>query len=210
MINADVTCTIKYFYGHFVFGLHNQFLRPSTYITMLRNPVERVISEYYFILREPQHAPYIASQIAANNMSLEDYVSSTDPAFLLRTNNMQTRFLSGTNIPQYEDYLIAKGNIQHNILIGITERFNESVFLFQKHLGWGPVTHFQSAFITDKRPTRSTISQEILEMIEQKNKLDILLYNDAKQIFQQQIDSLDSSSHKELRRFLKTINKPTP
>ena len=35
--------------GHLFFGIHRYYIaRPTTYITILRDPVERVISHYYF------------------------------------------------------------------------------------------------------------------------------------------------------------------
>src|SRR5262245_472933 len=41
--------------GHFVFGLHHLIDRPSTYATMLRHPVERIVSLYWHLKRWPQY-----------------------------------------------------------------------------------------------------------------------------------------------------------
>ena len=48
---------IKVLMGHMGFGLHNFLPQPSVYFTLLRDPVERVISYYYFILRPQQNIP---------------------------------------------------------------------------------------------------------------------------------------------------------
>ena len=39
---------IRYLSGHVPFGVHRVFDRPARYITVLRNPVERVVSSFYF------------------------------------------------------------------------------------------------------------------------------------------------------------------
>jgi hypothetical protein len=39
--------------GHFFFGAHTFLSKPSIYITVLRDPLDRVISRYYFVRRSP-------------------------------------------------------------------------------------------------------------------------------------------------------------
>src|ERR1700733_15654039 len=39
---------VRYVSGHVPFGLHRVFDRPAQYITVLRHPVERVVSTFYF------------------------------------------------------------------------------------------------------------------------------------------------------------------
>jgi hypothetical protein len=41
--------------GHLYYGLHETSPAGATYITMLREPVARFLSSYYFILRRPLH-----------------------------------------------------------------------------------------------------------------------------------------------------------
>src|SRR5881628_2608535 len=42
-------------FGHMPFGIHEALTRPVRYFTMVRNPVERVVSQYYFVTTR-QHA----------------------------------------------------------------------------------------------------------------------------------------------------------
>ncbi len=55
--------------GHFPFGVHHYFPTPSTYITMLREPAEQIISEYYFIRSIHTHVQHEK----VINMSLDEY-----------------------------------------------------------------------------------------------------------------------------------------
>ena len=76
--------------GHLYFGLHEFLPRPSTYITILRDPVDRVISNYYYVLRTPSH--YLHHEIRSQGMSLREYLrSEMNP----QLDNAQRRLLSG-------------------------------------------------------------------------------------------------------------------
>ena len=80
----------KFIMGHISVGFHNYLPQPCEYITLLRDPVERAISDYYYVLSNPLHHCY--SAVVSKNMSLEDYVRS---GISKETDNLQTRLLSG-------------------------------------------------------------------------------------------------------------------
>src|SRR5207249_5331452 len=46
--------------GHVPYGVHEFLRRPVTYVTLLREPVERVVSHYWFVRTEPGHYPFQA------------------------------------------------------------------------------------------------------------------------------------------------------
>lgn len=49
---------IKMLSGHMSFGLPQFMPQPTTHITILREPVERIISYYYHVLDNPAHYLY--------------------------------------------------------------------------------------------------------------------------------------------------------
>src|SRR6476661_8236883 len=49
---------IRIFKGHMLFGLHEVLPQPSTYITVLRDPVERVLSAFYYMRTYKLHPLY--------------------------------------------------------------------------------------------------------------------------------------------------------
>ncbi|MEP7358836.1 MAG: sulfotransferase family 2 domain-containing protein, partial [Anaerolineales bacterium] len=75
--------------GHMPFGLHEFAGRPSTYITILRRPVERVVSYYYYVLASPEH--YLHAQVTKKRISLADFAASP---LSIELDNGQTRQLA--------------------------------------------------------------------------------------------------------------------
>src|SRR5688572_24980783 len=54
---------LQFVRGHFAFGVHACLRQPFEYITILRDPVERLISHYYYVLRNPKH--YLYSRVTS-------------------------------------------------------------------------------------------------------------------------------------------------
>src|SRR5688572_23622371 len=61
--------------GHMPFGLHTHFKDADVkYITLFRNPVDRIISHYEYVLRKANH--YLYEKVKEGNMTLLDYALS--------------------------------------------------------------------------------------------------------------------------------------
>ena len=60
--------------GHLYFEIHREIPQSTGYFTMLRDPVDRIISNYYYVLRAKDHR--LHQRINAEKMSLADYVTS--------------------------------------------------------------------------------------------------------------------------------------
>ncbi|WP_273847760.1 sulfotransferase family 2 domain-containing protein [Halalkalibacter alkalisediminis] len=183
--------------GHFPFGIHKYLSKPCTYITMLRNPIDRVISEYYFIRRGTRHR--LHQEVM--KLSLEQYLRRPESM------NVQTRYISGARGPLTRQHLeIAKKNIQKYFsIVGITEMFNESLFLMKNKFGWQN-TSYEKENVTKARPSLNQISKTTLTELEKQNKLDIELYLFAKRLLEQKLINLDQQSKQELNTFLSKSN----
>ena len=197
----------RYLHAHLVpFGIHELLPQPPIYITLLRNPVERVISRYFHVLRDPNNPLHHA----AKNLSLQDFVTSG--VLSADGQNGQTRVISGVrgidwvtaSGPLSHDILeIAKTNLrEHFLLIGISERFDESLILLKRALGWRTKDIlYVKQNVGRNRPPIDEIDNDTLKLIERYNELDIELYAWAKQIFEEQICQQDSSFRSELQTF---------
>ncbi|MDQ0200820.1 sulfotransferase family 2 domain-containing protein [Neobacillus ginsengisoli] len=180
--------------GHFPFGIHDQFPRKSTYCTMLRDPVERLISLYYHIMSSPDNRMYPK----AKGLTMKQFMESED--FKIQTENMQTRQVSGGISPNLD---LAKENLQNYFsVVGITDMYNESLFFMGQELGWSNYNiNYKKKHVNPNRLTRDQIPIDVINMIEKKNELDIQLYNLSKQNLIERIDQLDRTTKEKLNNF---------
>ncbi|NJL82745.1 MAG: sulfotransferase family 2 domain-containing protein [Chloroflexaceae bacterium] len=166
--------------GHGIFGLHEHLPNPSIYITLLRNPIERVVSHYFYVKRTPEH--YLYNTVMSQNLSLEEYVSS---GISRELNNGQVRDLSRLK-PDFshcsrEMLNLAINNVyQHFSVVGVQEKFDEFLLLLSKKLGWRDgwrgYPFYQKKNVTKKTFDGKTISPAAIEIIEKYNDLDIEFY----------------------------------
>lgn len=176
--------------GHMGFGLHQYMSQPTTYITILRDPVERVISYYHHILRNPPH--YLYDWARKNNVDFEKFSESQ---ITTEIDNGQTRLLAGENymwtVPYGEctlDMLTqAKRNLQnHFSVVGIANQFDKTLILLKLTFGWDDLFYVR-ANVTKGRPEKKSISPTAQANIERDNQFDIQLYQFAQQLLNEQI-----------------------
>ena len=193
---------IRLIKGHMPFGLHEYLLRPSTYITMLREPVDRVISYYYFALRTPDH--YLHEILHSKRMSLRDFVLDGLPTEL---DNGQTRLLSGignsVGVGQCDLKMLerAKRNLaSYFAVIGFLEWFDETLLLLRSIFGWRNL-YYARLNVTRNRPSKDAVDHETLDAIIRSNELDRHLYEWARNRFERQLGCLGPPFQRELATF---------
>lgn len=173
-------------YGHVLFGVHVHIKRKCQYATILRHPIDRVLSNYYY---RAEHG-YCTSP----NLSLADYLSGKSPMkeMQFEADNTQTRFLSALDgTPQAvpfgactpEMLTRAKANLNSYLLVGLTERFSDTIELFGKILSWKIIPPHSIERATKPYPKRESTSREIINIAEQNNALDLELFEHAVSLF---------------------------
>lgn len=151
-----------HFYFKNVFNLYQKY-NPKI-IVWLRNPVDRVISNYYYNVSMNLQKPWKKNANKRKDLSLIEYASKSN------NQNSMLKFLDGINLD----------NI---FFIGITERFNEDANKLGKMLHWQePIPEFFINKGTDyyknpKIPIQlSSISDKIRRQIRDMNLDDVYLY----------------------------------
>lgn len=187
-LSQDELKRIRLLKGHMPFGMHTYLEGRSRYITLLRHPAERVVSHYYYVKRRPAHELH---RLVFGGMSLADYASA---GLSGEMDNGQVRLLSGhdQDIPCGQctrDLLdTAKSNIeQYFAVVGLTERFDESLVLMAIELGWNWTPYYLNRNVTKNKPIAKQVDPIALKAIEQANPLDFELYGWAVQRFQDQL-----------------------
>ena len=92
---------IRIFKGHMTFGLHEVLPQPATYITVLRDPVDRVISSYYFMRNYKLHPLYW--KLRREKWTLEDFVRRSP------RKNIQCKILAGA---EYQETLVRRRSVK--------------------------------------------------------------------------------------------------
>lgn len=169
---------IRLLKGHMPFGLHRYLVGESKYITLLREPAERIVSHYFYVKRTPRH--YLYQEVVDRNISLSDYVSS---GITEELDNGQVRLLAGIDrsLPfgslGVEHLELAKENIEkHFAVAGLSERFDETLALMAIELGWNWIPYYQNLNVTKDKPMARQIDPLVLEVINNDNQLDFELY----------------------------------
>ena len=174
--------------GHFAFGIHKTVDEPYDYVTVVRNPIERVISEYYYM---KQKGFYYQELILKEDLSLEEYLHHPETRYL---NNLQTRLISGVpyeNGDEVNDeiYDLALKNLKEMMVVGISERFSESLALFSLVMNWKRIPIHTKANRNDERPKINAIDSYTIKRIEEREQYDLALYKEAIQIFENQLEA---------------------
>ena len=185
--------------GHMYFGVHELVPGASVYLTMLRDPVARAVSQYAHVLRRTNHRYH--ELVNSQGMGLGEYVTS---GLATETDNSQTRAIVGDVDTPFgacdADMLAqAKENIdRHFALVGLVERFDETLVQLQSTFGWNRLRNVRAN--AAPRSQRPTVSNADRTAIENQNRLDMELYAYASQRFQERVDA-DPSFDAHLRRY---------
>ena len=170
---------IRMFKGHMTFGLHEALPQSATYITVLRDPVDRVISAFYFMRSYKLHPLYW--KLRRENWSLEDFVRRS------QRDNVQSKIVAGADYDTpctREIVEKAKQNLCHNFsVVGLSERLEESLALMKLRFGW-KLNSYSSFNVTRSRPKKRDLPETTLDLIHQKNAFDIELYECGREIFE--------------------------
>jgi hypothetical protein len=172
--------------GHVPMGIHTLFDRPARYLTLLRDPVDRVVSSFYY-LRGIASLPF---HPAIKDFEIDEYIESRlglDPF------DYQVRVVSGAAeldaewsdlkpldvAPVGSAHLeLAKRNLeQHFLFAGTTEGFSAAVMILRRLYGWrfGDVL-FRKDNVTERRPRLLDLRDTTIANIRRHNVHDQALY----------------------------------
>jgi hypothetical protein len=190
-------------FGHYPFGMHTLFTGDFTYATILRDPVQQIVSMYSYLRASPRTQPHRF----ALSKTLEEFI--TYPMF----SHMNVLFLSGyqkdigddyhnTTPPPSDAFQKAKDNLaQHFSVVGLTEEFDTTLLLMRKYCGWQNLAYIRYNTAEHRKAQKPPLSDALRAAIEQACAQDIALYQYAKTLFEAQKQAYGPTLNSDLARF---------
>jgi hypothetical protein len=173
----DVLC------GHLHYPLAGLLRQPCRVLTMLREPVDRFVSLYSYILSTPEHRLHER----ARERTLEEFVGHRGAP---EGDNDQVRRLCSVG-----DATGPVGSVTREMLesaklgladsrtvFGLAERFDDSMRMIRRELSW-PNVPYARVNVTPNRPCVLELTLAAIERVRDANHLDIELYEFAVELF---------------------------
>lgn len=179
--------------GHFRYGFHRD--RPGLpyrYVGFMRRPFDQVRSHFCHLRTASKrtHAERDRHQTIA-----EEYPSLAQFARHEWAWNLQTVYLSGIPYALLKDapedgLAVARRNLDTEFaVVGLTERFDESLVVLQHCLGWRDVSYVKrnvrtEPFVDDE------VSEDVRDAVDRVTRLDQALYAQASAMLDRQIGAI--------------------
>ena len=183
--------------GHIPACIHNFISRPCRYIVLLRDPLERAISDYYYVLTSsahPRHEEYTRKKMTLeqNLRARIDFSHQTILNLLLYPNLELFPYIP--NIKKWRGYEScsmneimeqSKRKLREDFFqAGITDRFEDFVLLLARKLGWRlPYYHIKNQNRSRPRTDTLNIAPGLLADFYQSYSAEYQLYEYARSLF---------------------------
>jgi hypothetical protein len=207
---ADVD-NLRFVWGHYRHGIQAHLPKPSACMTLLRDPLDRVISGHY----------YWDHLITKSGETLGDYLDR-HPHCPVHMDNYMTRMLSGSpsldpphsgatieNYPAVTDidFERAARNLDGCVIVGLTDQFDETLLILGSDLGWSlSDLVYSRQNVTAPRPPISDVPESVRSKVLQWNRYDALLVERARAHLARRIATYRGDFRKDLALF-RTLNE---
>ena len=182
--------------GHYPYGIHHftHCATPILYVTILREPLDRAVSEYYFA-KQCDTPDY-------QHPSLGDVKRFDIVDFYRRPEyqNLQTKYTAGLLamkltawLPQAVSGPLLLAQAKYNLsqkyhLFGLVERMPEFQEMAAKKLGWRNLRLRDDSNVAKNRPRIDAIGDATRTSILGGNQLDLQLYGFAQKLFAERME----------------------
>ncbi len=186
---------LKFMAGHGVYyGLHQQIRRPTTYSVLFRDPVDRIISQYYSYLTDPSYEMH--KRFVESGITLEQFGTTyrNDHAnYILGYGNYRK------TLPEICDLNEAIEVLERDYcFVGTTEQWYFSFYLLAQILGITQPPLLGRRRVNENRPALNEVSEGTRDYLAAQNELDLALYRYAQARLERQILALSKEQLSEV------------
>jgi hypothetical protein len=189
--------------AHITFGCADWLPANTRYVTVLRDPVERTLSHYFYLVSPPKRTGAPATGLGL----VPPWLPSPSPDLTLEEclqprgyipDNLQTRMLCGLISPYNplpKDGLErAKANLRERFAyVGTTEQFELFLALLNLECGWSTVA-YRRARANRNRPPREEVAADLIRVAEEGNVLDRELHAYAEALLVDALRRVDADA----------------
>ena len=195
-LDPDRREAIRVVMGHFSFAEVAQIFSGAQHVAFIRTPVARILSLY-------NHLVTLNQSWKQRSLSLEAFLTAER---VIETDNDQTRRIAGVNppfgacTPATLDAAIE--NIEKSFaVVGLSERFDESLMVTKEILGFSQEPVYARENVSRHAIGIGDIDEALVQLIRQRNQLDIKLYQFAQKRLDEQIRRLGPGFSQRVQRF---------
>lgn len=199
------------------FSSHSVYHKPKDFddvrlhsVYFLRHPIERIRSVYSFEKKQPTEDSSGAKM--AKELDFKEYVAwrmQDDAPATIR--NLQTIFIAGDGQQGHANKIfeLALENLNASPLLGIVDRYDESMIVFEEHLRqFFPKidlsyirrnvtdTDIQASIEEKVKKIFQQLGEPLQELVRQKNEFDLELYKRANSLLDEKIDRIHNFEKK--------------
>lgn len=200
--------THRYFHGHVDYRLlRSRLAGPPVALTVLREPIDRFLSQYgnHRRVSKEQVPDVPADQLDAfQRITLDEFLLDPPPLVAPLAANFQdlhAKLLVTEPEPHRWPELLpllatgryvypapalesAKQALADFAFVGLTERFQESLFLLAYTFGWLPWIEYRSLNVGAERPRSEALPRHLLDRLVELNRIDLELYDHGRRLFE--------------------------
>jgi hypothetical protein len=184
---------MKGYAGHLWYDVTNYLPPKLTVFTILREPVDRALSAYFYFKRAPQEGSlrYTPELSDVKHMELGDFIRRFPKVALSAFGNYQTYYMSRrytSDEVELErpcaraDLSKAKDNLA-KCLVGVTDRLQDSLALLCHEYGWPCPDRVAEVNRTQRLP--QSLDAEAQAWLEENTALDAELFRFGRELFEQ-------------------------
>lgn len=172
--------------GHFPFGLVSRYMhREVKYICFFREPFQRLLSYYTFILADKNNSKHAWT-------STMNFYTWVDSGKLAGLDNDMVRFMAGRKEVNYDapgdpvDTLQchdALENLKQLSFVGLQEDFDRAILSLAELLSWGRFPAYQNKRVQEKKRLISDLPSQTIELLEKKQAHDKYFYREVEKLY---------------------------